>query len=226
MKSLVMLGAVSGFALGLATLDPARTARRQPQAAPARQETPPAPKQEDPAAKPPPAKASLLVPFFGNEKCPVDAKPVDRELWLDVEGQRIYACTAACLTTLKVDPAKSLKQAYPDVKAIPTRGCATCGAALEAGKSVDMTFQGRSFKLCSAACQQEFQAHPGVWLAHFSWPEVKDAGNRVCPIDAKPIDGVTVVIWKGTLVRLSAQKCVAEFEKDPDGAIAKLKTGG
>lgn len=216
MKSPVLFGAIGGFVLGLATLEPTRAAPRHTQ------ETP---KQENPATKPPQAKASVLVPFFGNEKCPLDAQPIDRELWIEADGQRVYACSAACVTTMKVDAAKALKQAYADVKPVTTRGCALCAAAIEPGKSVDVTFQGRALKLCGSVCQKEFLQNPGVWLAHISWPEVKDAGNRVCPIDEKAIDGVTVVIWKGTLVRLSSQKCVAGFEKDPDAAMAKLKTG-
>lgn len=218
MKSPVLIGAIGGFVLGLATLEPTRAAARHAQ------ET--LPKQENPATKPPAPKSAVLVPYFGNEKCPMEGQPVDRALFFEVDGQRVYACSAACVTTLKLDPAKALKQAYPEVKPIATRGCATCAAELEPGKSVDVTFQARSVKLCGTLCEKEFRQHPGVWLSRLTWPDVKDAGNLVCPIDDKAIDGVTVVIWKGKLVRLSSHACVATFEKDPDAAMAKIKTGG
>jgi hypothetical protein len=221
MKSAVMLGVVGGLALALAVQAAAGARPLAPQDAPPRQETPP--KQDAPAPKPAAPKASVLVPFFGNEKCPIDGRPIEIERFLEVDGQRVYACSAACLETMKLDGQKALELAYPEVKPLATRLCGVCAADMDAGKAVEIKFQGRSLKLCGSTCEKEFRKRPGVWLARITWPEVEDAGNSLCPIDDKVIDGVTVVIFKSTLVRLSAPPCVAAFEKDPEASLAKVK---
>ena len=189
-----------------------------------------APPKQDPPAKPAPSKPaeSVLVPFFGNAKCPIDDKEVLRDHWIEVEGQRVYACSNTCLDTLKLEPAKALAKAYPEAKPVGNKNCVACASAIvDEKKPVLVKFQGQELKLCSAACEKEFHKRPAVFLAKLQWPEAKDAQNEICPIDRKPVDGVTVVIYRSTLVRLSSPECVAEFQKDPDAALAKVvKTSG
>ena len=40
------------------------------------------------------------------ERCPVMGGKVDRSLFVDANGKRIYVCCAGCLPKLKQDPAK------------------------------------------------------------------------------------------------------------------------
>ena len=228
MKSAVMIGALGGLWLAVATHQPPRPLPRTGQQAPPKEV--PAPQQAAP--KPESPKLAVIVPFFGNDHCPVDGQPTDHERWLEVEGQRVYVCSAACFETTKLDALKALEKAYPELKPVATKGCAVCNVVPEAGKEPanaaarDLSFQGRTVRLCSAECEKAFRLAPSVWLARITWPEVKDAGNLLCPIDDQKIDGVTVVICKSTLVRLSSPACAARFEKNPEAALAKVKAGG
>lgn len=42
-------------------------------------------------------------------ECPVQGGPVDKELYADCNGKRIYVCCEGCIETIKADPEKYLK---------------------------------------------------------------------------------------------------------------------
>ena len=42
--------------------------------------------------------------------CPVMNEPIDKDLYVDYDGKRIYVCCYGCLDTVKADPAKYVKQ--------------------------------------------------------------------------------------------------------------------
>ena len=42
--------------------------------------------------------------------CPVMGGKIDRKLFVDYEGKRIYACCEGCLPKIRKDPAKYVKQ--------------------------------------------------------------------------------------------------------------------
>ena len=44
------------------------------------------------------------------EKCPVMGAPVNKSVYVDHNGKRIYFCCAGCPETFKKDPDKYLKQ--------------------------------------------------------------------------------------------------------------------
>jgi hypothetical protein len=42
-------------------------------------------------------------------KCPVMDAPINKSLFVDVDGKRIYVCCGGCIKTIKQDPAKYIK---------------------------------------------------------------------------------------------------------------------
>ena len=42
--------------------------------------------------------------------CPVMGGTVDRSLYVDVEGKRIYVCCSGCISAIKEDPKKYIKK--------------------------------------------------------------------------------------------------------------------
>ena len=42
--------------------------------------------------------------------CPVMNGPVNKSLYVDYEGKRVYVCCGGCIATVKEDPAKYIKQ--------------------------------------------------------------------------------------------------------------------
>ena len=74
------------------------------------------------------------------ENCPVKGKTVDKNIYLDVKGKRVYVCSKSCLASVKEDPDKFLKvilekgeQPQPTPKTACKKGgqekeTPTCGA--------------------------------------------------------------------------------------------------
>lgn len=54
------------------------------------------------SATPNPVKRQTMCPVMGNE--------INKKLFVDYEGKRIYVCCGMCIKTVKKDPAKYVKQ--------------------------------------------------------------------------------------------------------------------
>jgi hypothetical protein len=57
-----------------------------------------------------PHAAEKQQEFDGNRTCPVMGNAVNRELYVDHDGKRIYVCCEACIEKVKADPDKYLKK--------------------------------------------------------------------------------------------------------------------
>lgn len=192
------------------------------QASPAKPQDAGKPAAQD---KAPAAAEKATVVFLGNATCPGDNKPVDREKFVETEGQRVYVCSDECVALLKKDAsaAKSaLAKAYPTATPIEAKNCC-CGEEIEAAKAVEATFQGHKVKFCCADCVKEFKKSPVSGITLLMHPGVKDAKNLTDPIDDKPIDATIVGIYKSHLIHFANWGNAAAFEKDPAATIAKLK---
>jgi hypothetical protein len=59
---------------------------------------------------------SLATPVFAapQTNCPVMGGEVNKDLYVDVEGKRIYVCCPYCIGEIKKDPAKYIAKAEAD----------------------------------------------------------------------------------------------------------------
>lgn len=55
------------------------------------------------------APAATTAPAKAQATCPVMGGKIDKALFCDVEGKRIYVCCAGCIKSIKKDPAKYIK---------------------------------------------------------------------------------------------------------------------
>jgi len=179
-----------------------------------------APAQADKGA----AKAAekVVVPFFGNEKCPC-GKPADRDKFVEVEGQRIYVCCDNCVDMVKKDGPAMLAKAYVNVSTVASKGCATCGKAVDAASAKTAVFEGRRVQLCCDDCVAAFKKNPALYLVKATWPDARDAKNSSDPIDGKPVVTGVVAIYKNHLVHFASAKSIDAFKKDPETTLTKLK---
>jgi YHS domain-containing protein len=162
------------------------------------------------------------IPFFGNSNCPC-GKASDHDKFVEVDGQKIYVCSDACVAALKKDSSGALAKAYPNPTALTSKGCATCGKAVEAGKGKEATFQGKKVSLCCDNCVADFKKDPALYIVKVTWPDAKDAKNAADPIDGKPVTAGVVALLKNHIIHFSTAKNAAAFEKDPMPTMTKLK---
>lgn len=201
----VVAGALVGLSLAGRAQDGAKPAAPAKAAAPAQD------------AK----KAEVIVPFFGNEKCPVTGKPVDKNQSVEVEGQRVYTCCKNCLPKVKADPKAMVAAAYKDAKKIDNKTCPISGHPIAGDKAKAMTWQGHTVMLCCGDCEKAFLKEPLIAVAKAQYG-AEDLKNAKCPIqNDMEFDGEHIVIYKGKIVRMCCPDCPADFQKDPEKAFAR-----
>ncbi|MEN8140713.1 MAG: hypothetical protein ABFR97_05750 [Thermodesulfobacteriota bacterium] len=67
------------------------------------------------------AQAAVAEP---QKSCPVMGGEINRDLYVDVEGKRIYVCCDYCIGEIKKDPAKYIKKledAGQELEAAPAK---------------------------------------------------------------------------------------------------------
>ena len=57
-----------------------------------------------------PANANTAVAAKAQTNCPVMGGAIDKKIFTDYEGKRVYFCCPACIDTFKKEPAKYLKK--------------------------------------------------------------------------------------------------------------------
>ncbi len=116
----------------------------------------------------------LLLPLAltagqaGNqEKCPVMGGKIDRELYADHEGQRVYFCCRGCEKKFAADPAgyiARMKAAGVTPAEAPKAQteCPVMGGKIDRKYFAD--HEGRRIYFCCPDCKTEFRAEPRKYL--------------------------------------------------------------
>jgi hypothetical protein len=65
--------------------------------------------------------------------CPVMKGPIDKNLFVDFEGKRVYVCCTSCLAEVRKDPAKYVKQ-LEDGGVVLQKATASAAGGGSAGK--------------------------------------------------------------------------------------------
>jgi YHS domain-containing protein len=165
-------------------------------------------------------KAEIIVPFFGNEKCPATGKAVNHEQSVEIDGQKVYFCCKNCVAKAKAAPKAEqtamAATAYKEVKAVANKTCPVSGHAIDAAKAKEMTWQGHKVTLCCPDCVKAFEKEPMVATAIATYG-CKDLKNAKCPVQEKEASNAEdLVIYKGQLIRMCCDDCPKDFAKDAD----------
>ncbi|HEQ98930.1 MAG TPA: YHS domain-containing protein [candidate division Zixibacteria bacterium] len=97
--------------------------------------------------------------------CPVMGGKIDKEVYTDIQGQRVYHCCPGCSGALVADPDKYFKKAAAEgvlFENIQTT-CPVSGKELEK-KEVYADYEGRRVYFCCAGCVASFEEDPQKYL--------------------------------------------------------------
>ena len=105
----------------------------------------------------------------GTQKtCPVTGDPVDKKVFVDYQGKRIYFCCASCKTSFAKDPEKYLKK-IPDngekpalLALVPQKTCPVMGNPID--KSIYVDYKGERVYFCRNGCPAQFEKDPEKYL--------------------------------------------------------------
>ena len=120
----------------------------------------PAPKKAAPAKAEEKAEKKLVA----QTTCPVMGGKINKSLFVDHEGQRIYVCCAGCLAPIKKDPAKYIKKMAEKGEA-PAKLQTTCpvmGGKINKAQFVD--HEGKRIYVCCPGCIGKIKADPAKYV--------------------------------------------------------------
>ena len=97
-------------------------------------------------------------------KCPVMGMPINKDIHLDYQGQRIYFCTPDCPAEFKKDPEKYFAKIADQNVLLESvqKNCPVTGEAIN--KQVFTDYKGRRVYFCCPACIEPFKKDPEKYL--------------------------------------------------------------
>jgi len=103
--------------------------------------------------------------------CPISGQPIDKNVHVDYQGQRIYFCCPKCPAEFRKDPEKYFAQFQAEgvlLENIQT----TCpvsdeklGGGGDMGPPVALAYKGRTVRFCCKMCIGTFEKDPAKYLA-------------------------------------------------------------
>ena len=123
-------------------------------------------KAVEPKAAGEPAKKIKL-----QTNCPVMGGAIDKSLYVDHNGKRVYMCCKGCMGAITKDPAKYIKKLESDGITVATLQtvCPVTGGKIDRSLYVD--HDGKRIYLCCKGCIAAVQQDPSKYIK-----EMEDAG--------------------------------------------------
>lgn len=105
----------------------------------------------------------------GTQKtCPVMGNPVDKNIFIDYQGKRIFFCCASCKKTFPKEPEKYLKKLSDNgekpalLALVSQKTCPVMGNPID--KSIYTDFKGKRVYFCCGGCPAQFKKNPEKYL--------------------------------------------------------------
>jgi len=165
--------------------------------------------------------------------CPVMGGEIDKDLYVDHDGKRVYFCCPACVEPFKKDPATYLKKLADagvtlEDAPVPQTVCPVMGGKIT--KTLFVDYNGKRIYACCAGCLPKIQKDPakfvkqleadGITLAKTPVPQT------VCPVMGGKIDKSVFADYNGSRVYFCCAGCIATFNQDPATHVRKIKKAG
>jgi YHS domain-containing protein len=165
--------------------------------------------------------------------CPVSAKKIDRKIYVDYKGRRIYFCCKACPAVFKKDPEKYLRKmkeqgVTPEKIRRPQTECPVLGGKVD--KKIYTDYRGKRIYFCCSGCIAEFKKSPDKYMK-----QMADQGiaaepiphpQTTCPIMGGKINKEVYTDYKGKRIYFCCKGCPETFKKNPAGYLKKMEEEG
>lgn len=96
------------------------------------------------------------------KNCPVMDNKVNKEIYSDFQGKRVYFCCSNCKDTFKKDPEQymeKMKKAGVKLESVP---CPVSGEPSD--PEVFTEYKGEKVYFCCAGCKEKFEKHPEKYM--------------------------------------------------------------
>jgi YHS domain-containing protein len=104
------------------------------------------------------------------EVCPVMGDKINKKIFVDTQGQRVYFCCAKCPPKFKAEPDTYFKKAAADGVLFENiqKVCPISGEGID--KKVYSDYEGRRVFFCCRKCRSIFAADPMKYLKRLDMP--------------------------------------------------------
>ena len=109
--------------------------------------------------------------------CPVMGGKIDKKVYTDFQGQRVYFCCPGCIGAFKKEPEKYLKktaEAGVVLESVQTK-CPVMGGKIN--KKICADYKGRRVYFCCQGCVEPFKKEPEKYLTKLG-KQKKQSGHR------------------------------------------------
>ena len=96
------------------------------------------------------------------EYCPVMGNKVNKEIYTDYNGKRVYFCCSGCIDTFKKDPEKYMEKMKEAGVTLESAPCPVSGKP--SSQEVFTEYQGEKIYFCSSDCKEKFLKNPEKYL--------------------------------------------------------------
>jgi len=99
---------------------------------------------------------------------------INKDVFTDIQSQRVYFCCPGCIEPMKADPDKYFKKAAEDgvrFENIQTL-CPVSGEKIDT--TVSIYYEGRTVYFCCNGCVSEFEKDPSNFLNKLDNPPTKE----------------------------------------------------
>lgn len=188
--------------------------------------------------------------------CPVKGDNINRDLYRDCNGKRIYFCCEDCTKVFEKDPVKYtdrlIAMGVEAEKSPESPIAAEKKAEKKKGKQQDICpvmwgnpvnkniyvdYNGKRVYFCCNMCPASFKKDPDRYIKKLekegitleNVPIVKKEGKKqtICPVIwGNPINKNIYVDYKGKRIYMCCKGCPKIFNKDPEKYIKKLEAEG
>jgi YHS domain-containing protein len=131
-------------------------------------------------ADPPAGKKEVKA----QETCPVSGKAIDKSIFREHDGKRVYFCCARCPAAFEKDPAKYVKKledAGVTLEKVQTACPVMEGNKID--KALFRDYKGQRIYFCCGACPPQFDKDPDKYVK-----KLVDAGVTPEPAPAPPAE--------------------------------------
>lgn len=162
-----------------------------------------------------PAAGSDPVCAAMTPKCPVSGEPVDKKVFVEAGGMKVYFCCQKCEGKYKADPMKYSDKVHDQMICNSDKrvqvACPVSGKPVSKDASVD--HHGTKIWFCCKDCIAPFEKDPAKYadkmVSCFTL-------QRKCPVGNEDINPASFVTLKdGHKVYFCCDKCKAKFDAEP-----------
>ena len=177
-------------------------------------------------------KTSEKTHGSAQETCPVTDRPINKDVYTDYNGKRVYFCCANCVETFTENPEKYLEKMKKDGVTLQTlpegNGQAVCPVSgMAVNPEVYVDHDGKRIYFCCEGCVDKFKQDPDTYLEKMNKdgitlqdiPEGEDA--IVCPVSGEPANKEIFTEYQGEKIHFCCEDCKAMFLKSPEKYVKK-----